>query len=62
MTPEGMTAILRAPNQLSHFFVFFALFVTHFVHTFAANVSYERKKFLEIRTAITHLKLDEDFL
>jgi hypothetical protein len=41
--------------------LFFALFVTHFVHNVAATISYDRKELLDIRTAITHLDLDEDF-
>ena len=32
-----------------------ALFVTYFVHNVSATVSYDRKEFLDIRTAITHL-------
>jgi hypothetical protein len=41
--------------------VFFALFVTYFVHNVAATVFYDRKERLDIRTAITHLELEEDF-
>ena len=55
-----MAAVLRAPNQLSYFVCFFALFVTSFVHNVAA-VSYDRKELLDIRTEITHLELDKDF-
>jgi hypothetical protein len=40
---------------------FFALFVTYFVHNVAATVSYDRKELLDIRTAITHLKLEKFF-
>jgi hypothetical protein len=36
------------------------LFVTYFVYNVDATVSYDRKELL-IRTAIIHLKLDEDF-
>lgn len=50
MAPEEMSAVLRAPKQLC---VFFALFVTYFVHTVSATVSYDRKELLDIRTAIT---------
>ena len=57
-----MAVVLRAPNQLCHFVSFFALFVTYFVHKVAATVSYDRKELLEIRTAITHLELEEEFL
>ena len=62
MTPERMAAVLRAPNQLCCFDSFFALFVTCFVHNVDATVSYDRKELLDIRTANTHLELDEDFL
>jgi cell fate (sporulation/competence/biofilm development) regulator YmcA (YheA/YmcA/DUF963 family) len=42
--------------------VFFALFVTYFVHNVSATVSNgPRKELLNIRTAITHLVLVEDF-
>ena len=61
MAPEGMAAVLRAPNQQCYFVCFFALFVTHFVHKVAATVSCDRKELLDIRTAITHLELDRDF-
>ena len=54
-----MGAILLALNQPCYFVCFFTLFVTHFVHNIAATVSYDRKE-LDIRTAITHLKLNED--
>ena len=40
---------------------FSALFVIYFVHNVSAIVSYNRKELLDIRTAITHLVLDEDF-
>jgi hypothetical protein len=43
MVPEGMAAVLRAPNQLCYFVCFFALFVTYFLHNVAATVSYYRK-------------------
>ena len=52
MAPEGIAAILQDPNQLCYFVCFFALFVTHFVHNVAATISYDRKKLLDIRTAI----------
>ena len=61
----GEAAILRAPNQLCYFVCFFALFVTHFVHvadTISYTISYDQKELLDIRTAITHLKLDKDVL
>ena len=41
---------------------FSAMFVTHFVNNVDATVSYDRNQLLDIRTAITHLKLDKDFL
>ena len=56
-----MAAVLMAPDQPCYFVSFFALFVTYFVHNVAATVSYDRKELLDIRTAITHLKLDEEF-
>jgi hypothetical protein len=59
MAPEGMAAVLRAPNQL-WYFVFFTLFVTYFVFNVAATDSYAQKELLDIRPAITHLELDED--
>ena len=40
-------------------YLFFALFVNHFVHNVADTISYDRKELLDIRTAITHLKLDK---
>ena len=60
MVPEGRAAILLALNQ-PYFVCFFALLVTCFVHNVAATVSYDRKEFLDIRTGITHTKLDEEF-
>ena len=42
------------------FCVFFALSVTYFVHNVAATISFDRKELLDIRTLITHLKLDEE--
>ena len=39
-------------------FCFLKLFVTYFVHNVAATVSYDRKELLDIRTGITHLKLE----
>jgi hypothetical protein len=57
MAPEGMATVLWAPNQLCYFVCFFALFVTYFLHTVAATISYEQKELLDIRTAITHLEL-----
>ena len=59
--PEGMAAILQSNNQLGYFVHFFPLFVTYFVHNVAATVSFDRKEHLDIRIAITHLELDEDF-
>ena len=53
--------MLSALNQLCYFVCFFALFVTCFVHNVATTISYDRKEFLDIRTGITHLKLDEEF-
>jgi hypothetical protein len=57
MAPEGMAAILRAPNQLCYFGSFF----NYFVHEVAATISYDRKEFLDIRTLITHFELEKDF-
>ena len=54
-----MAAVLWAPNQLCYFVCFFTLFATYFVHNVAATISYDRKDLLDIRTAITHLKLDK---
>ena len=53
---ERVAAVLLALNQLCYF----ALFVTYFVHNVAATVSYDRKDLLDIRTAITHLEMDEN--
>ena len=61
MAPEERAAVLLALNQPRYFVSFFALFVTCFVHNVAATVSYDRKEFLDIRTAIAHLKLDKEF-
>ena len=61
MAPEVMAAVLRAPNQLCYYVVFFTLFVTYFVHNVSATLSYDKKELLDIRTAITHLGLDKDF-
>ena len=61
MAPEGMAAVLRAPNQLCCF-VFSALFVTHFVHNISATISYDRKERLDSRTEITHLEHYKSFL
>ena len=52
MAAEEM-AVLWAPNQF-----FCELFVTYFVHNVSATVSYGQKKLLDIRTVITHLRLD----
>jgi hypothetical protein len=57
--PEGMAAVLRAPNELCGFFL--ALFETYFEHNVYAIISCDRKELLDIRTGITHLKLDKDF-
>jgi hypothetical protein len=58
-----MTDILHAPNQLcyiAHVFAWFVTyFLTYFVHDVAATISYDRKELLDIRTAITHLELEE---
>jgi hypothetical protein len=52
--------MLRAPNQFIYFVcVFFALLVSHFVHNVDATASYDRKELLDIRTVITHAKLDK---
>jgi hypothetical protein len=59
MVPGEKAAVLGAPNQLCYLVSFFALFATNFVHNVAAAVSYDRKELLDIRTAITHLKLDK---
>ena len=61
LAPEEMAAVLRAPNQLCYYVVFFVLFVTYLVHNVSATVSYSKKKILNIRTAITHLGIDKDF-
>ena len=42
--------------------VFFVLFVTYFVHNVSASVSNDRKDLLDLRSAITHLVLDKDYL
>ena len=60
MALEGMAAVLWAPNKLL-FCLFFVLFLTHFVHNVASTISYDRKELQDIRTVITHLKLDEEF-
>ena len=60
MVPKGIAAVLRAPNQLCYFVHFFSLFVTYFVHNVVAVISYDWKELLDIRTATTHLELDED--
>ena len=44
-----------------YYVFFFTLFVTYFVHNVSATISYGKKELLDIRTAITHLGLDEDF-
>ena len=60
MAPERMAAILLALNQPCNFFIFYsALFLDHFIHNVAANISYDLKELLDIRTAITHLELDK---
>ena len=46
------------PKNCAIVWGFFALFVTYFVHNVSATVSYGRKELLDIRTAITHLGLD----
>jgi hypothetical protein len=46
MVQEGMAAFLWALNQPCYFVVFFALFVTYFVHNVATTVSYDRKELL----------------
>jgi hypothetical protein len=61
MAPEGMAAVLLALNQPCYLVCFFALFFTCFVHIFAATVSYGRKELLDIRIAITHLRLHSVF-
>ena len=61
MALEEMAAILRSPNQLCYCVCLYALFVTYFVHNISATVSYDRKELLDIRTAIIHLVLEEDF-
>ena len=55
-----MSAVLRALNQLCYFVCFLPLFGTYFVHNVDATISYDRKELPDIRTAITHLELDED--
>ena len=61
MAPEGMAAILSALNKSCYFVCFFTLFVTCFVYNVAATASYDLKELLDIRTAITHLRLDKEF-
>jgi hypothetical protein len=55
-----MAAVLQAPNQLCYLLCLFALFLTCFVHNVDATASYDQKELLDIRTVITHLKLEED--
>ena len=57
MAPAGRAAVLSALTPPCYFACFFALFATCFVH----NVAADRNKLLDIRTGITHLKLDEEF-
>jgi hypothetical protein len=61
MAPEGMVAVLSALIQPCYFVSFFPLFVTCFIHNVAATISYDRKELLDIRTGITHLRLDKEF-
>ena len=42
-------------------YVFFALSVNYFVHNASATLSYDQKELLDIRTAITHPVLEENF-
>jgi hypothetical protein len=49
-------------NKLCYCVCFSTLFVTFFVSNVATTVSYDQKELLDIRTAITHLELDEDFV
>ena len=60
MATERMADVLLALNQ-PFYFVLFALFVTSLIHSVSVTISYDRKELLDIRTAITHLKLDEEF-
>jgi hypothetical protein len=58
LTKRHLT-VLWALNQPCYFVSFFALFVTCFIHNVGATVSYEP---LDIRTAISHLKLFEELV
>ena len=61
MAPEEMATVLRSPNQLCNYVFFPTIFVNYFVQNVSATVSYGRQELLDIRTAITHLRLDKDF-
>ena len=56
--PVEMASVLRPPKHLCYYECFLALFV----YNVSATVSYDQKALLDIRTAITHLVLDESFL
>jgi hypothetical protein len=58
---QCIASIFRAPDQFRHFVCIFALILTLLVHNVSAIISYDWKDLLDIRTAITHLDLDEDF-
>ena len=60
MAPEGMDAISWAPNH-AILLVFFALFVTYFVHNVAATLSYDIKELLYIRTRSLTLNWTNNF-
>ena len=55
-----LSCVLSALNQSCYFVCFFALFVNCFVHNVDATVSYDAKELLDIKTGITHLKLDKE--
>jgi hypothetical protein len=61
MALEEMDTVSRSPNQLYYCVYFFKLFVTYFVDNVSATVSYDQKELLDIRAAITHLVMEEDF-
>jgi hypothetical protein len=61
MERERKATVLLSPNQLCYCVCLFVLFVTYFVHNVSATVTYDRKELLEMRTAITHLVLKENY-
>jgi hypothetical protein len=61
MVPEEMAAVLRASKQMCYYMIFFARFVTYFVHNVSSTIFYGKKELLDIRIRITHLGLDKYF-